>query len=120
VANHPIPIDGGGTPQPSEPTITVPWGDTITVEFKVEARLIHMQTPLLPAAFEPPIPMGHFYSGDLVGERTAQRVAATVKFIYMIEGSATVRTINVKVADAPKNGKKKPRSSSSSMATAWL
>ena len=98
MANHPIPIivlPKGRTPKVIE--ICVPWGDTITIPFDIQADLIYIQTPPFPPAFWPHIPMGHFYPGDVIGFRTAQHVTATVTIVYTDTVTGVSNTIKIHV-----------------------
>jgi hypothetical protein len=98
MANHPIPIDAlakGITPKPKD--FCIPWGDTITLPFSIEADLVYIQPPPFPPAFLPPIPTGHFYPGDVIGPRTAQPVIATVKMGYTDTATGVSNTITIHV-----------------------
>jgi hypothetical protein len=72
----------------------VPWGDTITLPFGIEADIVYMQDPPFPPAFSPAIPQGHFYPGDQIGYRTAQKVDATVTIVYMAYTDPTICVSN--------------------------
>jgi hypothetical protein len=99
MANHPIPIDSIAKDIIPHPiSLCVPWGDTITVTFNIEADLVYViQMPSSPPAFLPPIPTGHFHKGDVISARTAQKVAATTCVGYTDTKTGVSNTITIYV-----------------------
>jgi hypothetical protein len=100
-ANHPIQIDALAKGQIVKPiTLCVPWGDTITIPFNIEAVLDYIQPPPFPPAFLLPIPTGLFRPGDVIGYRTAQKQAVptvTVKMGYTNTATGVSNTITISV-----------------------
>jgi hypothetical protein len=97
-ANHTIPIDGlTKGHKHTHITECIPWGDTVTFPFHIQANFVYIQTPPYPPAFWPPIPMGQFDPDDVVGPRTAKDVTATVTIVYTDTGTGVSNTITLQV-----------------------
>jgi hypothetical protein len=92
--NHPIPI-GSGIDR--ERSLCVPWGDTITVTFDAEADILYTQSPIFPPAFLPFVPSGQFYTGDVIGPRTAQQVNAVATLYFRLSLSGETGSVAIEV-----------------------